>query len=386
MAALPPWARDFNNGPAVQKAITASGLSNVTNFYDQVGETPAANTYELEFAEALIQGEQLGKHDATDLITISLSANDIGGHRYGPDSPQQQRMVDGLDANLDAFFTWLDKYVDGGLGNVWIALSADHGIAPTPAVAASFGLPSANLDTKRWIDAINAAMNAKFSPGEKTEYVLPKQGLPYLSLDQRAFEHAGANEQEAETAVRDALAPALATLPSANPPPNAAVGTTPPRSAAAPSLAYTYTRLQLARGEYPQSEVGALLAHSFTSNGGWYVMAILDAFQMDGTDPTRTNHYSPYSYDRHVPLAFFGTPFVPGAYRGRVAPVDMAATFASLLGVNQPSACVGKVLTEALRAPQTPVAAAVATPAAAPASRRTRPAAKPAKVEAVPAP
>jgi hypothetical protein len=32
-----------------------------------------------------------------------------------------------------------------------------------------------------------------------------------------------------------------------------------------------------------------------------------------------------------------------------VAPVDIAATFASLLRVNQPSACVGHVLTEAIR-------------------------------------
>ena len=62
-----------------------------------------------------------------------------------------------------------------------------------------------------------------------------------------------------------------------------------------------------------------------------------------------TNHFSAYSYDRHVPLAFFGSAFVPGTYHDRVAPVDIAATFASLLRVNQPSACVGHVLTVAIR-------------------------------------
>ncbi|HTJ31332.1 MAG TPA: hypothetical protein VL346_12565, partial [Acidobacteriaceae bacterium] len=59
--------------------------------------------------------------------------------------------------------------------------------------------------------------------------------------------------------------------------------------------------------------------------------------------------FSPWSYDRHVPLAFYGSAFAPGTYRGRVEPVDMAATFASLLGINQPSAAVGHVLTEAIR-------------------------------------
>jgi hypothetical protein len=45
----------------------------------------------------------------------------------------------------------------------------------------------------------------------------------------------------------------------------------------------------------------------------------------------------------------FGEEFVPGLYRELVAPVDIAATFASVLGVNAPSASVGRILTEALR-------------------------------------
>ena len=50
------------------------------------------------------------------------------GHRYGPDSDQERQMVMGLDRDLDSFFGWLDKSV--GLKNVWLALSADHGVAP----------------------------------------------------------------------------------------------------------------------------------------------------------------------------------------------------------------------------------------------------------------
>jgi hypothetical protein len=50
-----------------------------------------------------------------------------------------------------------------------------------------------------------------------------------------------------------------------------------------------------------------------------------------------------------VPLAFFGSPFVPGTYLEHAEPVDIAATFAALLRVNRPSACVGRVVTEAIR-------------------------------------
>jgi arylsulfatase A-like enzyme len=79
-------------------------------------------------------------------------------------------------------------------------------------------------------------------------------------------------------------------------------------------------------------------------------MMLLASYQMEGTGQfAGTTHFSPWSYDRHVPLAIYGTPFLPGEYHQRVAPVDLAVTFASLAGVNQPSAAVGRVLTEAIK-------------------------------------
>ena len=421
MTALPQWAVDFNNGPAIAQAeaaaaavpptATISGASpaaaaTVTNFYKEVGITDAANSYELAFSEALVAGENLGTHPSTDLLTISLSPNDIEGHRYGPDSPEEHAMVLGLDADLDSFAAWLDTHIPGGLANVWIALSADHGIAPTPAVSSAMGLPGAYLNTDKLLLDLNRAMNAKFSPGENVEYLLPHQELPYLSLNRPNFERAGINEQEAEDAVKAAMEPAFTSLaqppgtmtqpaaalpaPTAATPlptPNAAsaagpartavhsrtaakrarpagstevaapaavVETTqpltppPPRPAPNPQLFRSFTRQQLAAGDLPPTEFGQLLAHSYSPVGGWYVAAFPVAFQMEGSG-SGTNHYSPWSYDRHVPLGFYGAAFAPGTYRGRVEPVDLAATLSSLLGINQPSASVGKVLTEALR-------------------------------------
>jgi hypothetical protein len=376
-----------------------AGISKPGEFYNQVGKTPAANAYEIDFAKALITNEQLGKHATTDMLTLSLSAPDISGHAYGPDSPEQHVMVDTLDTQLDAFFTWLDKNIDGGLANVWITLSADHGVAPVPAQAATLGMPAATIDMKKLIDNVNDAMNAKFSPGEKVVYIFPKQSLPYLSLNMPSFQVAGINEQEAEAAVQAAVEPAFEAVspaPSATvtpdpyepdpgpepvvslaekkkkatPPallkskPKAATApaeeqtpTPPPvRFAPRPFPMHTYTRLDLASGQLPPSEFGTLMAHSYSPNGGWYVMIIPEAFQMEHYGTGGTNHYTPYSYDRHVPLAFFGAPFTPGIYHGRVEPVDLAATLASLLGINQPSASIGHILTQAIRPVTAPVA------------------------------
>ena len=60
-------------------------------FYEVVGSTPFANEYELEFAKELVVYENLGAGQATDLLAISLSPNDILGHQVGPDSPGDGR-------------------------------------------------------------------------------------------------------------------------------------------------------------------------------------------------------------------------------------------------------------------------------------------------------
>ena len=214
MDALPDWATAFNSGDRIAQAEQEAGDPGTRQFYEAVGSTPAANAYELDFARALISGEQLGSHPVTDLLVISLSANDIVGHQFGPDSPQSRQMVDSLDQQLDGFFTWLDKNIPGGLASTWIALSADHGVAPVPAQALALGMPAATIDMAKFTANVNDAMNAKFSPGEKIEYLLPQQELPYLALNRPSFEVAGINEQEAEQAVQQAIPAAVEALAS----------------------------------------------------------------------------------------------------------------------------------------------------------------------------
>lgn len=372
MPQLPDWATAFNDSGRLDQAKQEAGKPDTKNFESEVGSTPAGITYELDFAKALITGEELGKHDVTDMLTLSISGTDILGHRIGPDADEQRALVDTLDVDLDDFFSWLDKNIDGGLGNVWIAFTADHGVAPSPVIAAQLGLNAAQIDTKKLIANLNDAINQKFSPGEKVVYILPHQELPYLSLNRPSFERAGINEQEAEQAVQNALEPAFQSLQKLSDTKLPSQSKLPPR----PVLYRSYTRLQLQTGELPPTPFGELLAHSYTPNGGWYVRVVPAAFQMGLESGTGTTHFTPFSYDRHVPLGFYGAPFAPGTYHGRVEPVDLAATIASLLGVNQPSASVGHILTQALKP-----ASAVTYPKPAPVrARRTvhRPAAKPA--------
>lgn len=355
MAALPEWATKFNKGPRVAQAVKDAGLDSTTQFYSLVGRTPAANSYELAFAEALIDGEKLGTHNVTDVLTVSLSANDIIGHQLGPDSDAEKEMVLALDKDINAFFTDLDRKV--GLANVLVGFSADHGIAPIPAESAKLGVSSARLDLEVLIDSLNATLNKRFpAAGGKAKFFLPSQELPNIALDPRVFEAIQVNEGYAERVVAEAIPAAIAAqgpapIPLDNPTtiPEATRTYAENRVDASPRLAFVRTRVDLADGKIPATEFGQIIAHSYTDHGGWYVMVIPTAYQMESLTNIQTTHFSPWSYDRHVPLGFFGAEIVPGRYRDQVAPVDLAATFASILGVNAPSASVGKVLVEILK-------------------------------------
>ncbi len=344
MQHLPAWATAFNHSGRIAQAEQEAKAPGTTQFYELVGRTPAANRYELDFAKALITGEHLGQSGVTDLVVVSLSANDIQGHQFGPDSDSENQMILSLDQDLGSFFSWLDQSI--GLNNVWLALTADHGIAPIPGEAAKLGIQATAVNMQKVYAALNSSLNQRHSPGQKLAYLLPGPDLPYIILDKRTYARLNISEAAAEDELAELLPDAIAAQ---TPKPDGALPADH-RLPVTPHLRYVYTRLQLANGPLPPSDWGRILAHSVANHGNWYVMAILDPYQMAGSSAfAGTNHFTPWSYDRHVPLAFYGQPFIPGEYHGRVAPVDLAVTLASLAGTNLPSAAVGHVLTQAIK-------------------------------------
>src|SRR5262249_37769842 len=111
-------------------------------------------------ARAAIEGENLGQHDATDLLTISFSCNDVIGHDYGPYSQEVEDVTLRTDIVLKEFFEYLDNRV--GHDNYVVVLSADHGVSPAPEYAQSLGLGGGRLDDTKIIDAINGRLQKQF--------------------------------------------------------------------------------------------------------------------------------------------------------------------------------------------------------------------------------
>jgi predicted AlkP superfamily pyrophosphatase or phosphodiesterase len=332
---LPRWVQDFNsNRPAkywdrewknsrgellASTAHRKAKDGSEAGFYEVVGGTTFGNEYEFEFAKELVAYENLGRGPATDLLAISLSPNDILGHRVGPDSPEMAQMALDLDHELADFFNFLGHQV--GLADVWIALSADHGVSSLPDAVKKLRIPAANVGAPKAEEQINATITAKFFPGQPAPHV--KLDYPLAWLDQDAFIAAHVHERDAEVAVGEAMKQ---------------VG-----------LRDYYTKSQLAAGEVPNTPLGRKYLNSYSPHGGWFVMGVPEIYTVGpggGTD-----HTSPYNYDTHVPLALYGLPFQAGTYRTSVETIDLAPTLASMLGINAPTHSVGRVLTEALAPP-----------------------------------
>lgn len=343
MPELPPWAKAFNDSDERAKARKAAGVPS-GNFYEEVGQKPAAVQYMMDFAKDLVKNEALGKNNVTDMLTISISNTDILGHKVGPDSPKQREMIDAVDVSLNDFFTFLDKQI--GLQNVIVALSGDHGVAPTMEAANNAQMPSTAIQSAPLLKALEAGMQKKWPAKKGEKYVLGGE-YPYIQLNREAFEAVHVNELDAETTAAAMLENLLAEDNSFGV--QRSRQAIPATRLADPlSLGSVYPVAKMRSGEIPDTELGRRILHSYSPYVGWAIFVNFSAFQFPGGEKGAT-HYSSFTYDRHVPLDFYGAMFVPGTYHDRVAPVDIAATFASILRVNQPSSVEGHVLTQVLK-------------------------------------
>ena len=101
--AIPEWVTKFNESRVVDQwagknwtPLTAKGdkaflklpAEGEKSYYNPLDRTPFHNDLLELFAEAAIEGEQLGSDDVTDVLSVSFSANDRVGHAVGPDAPQ----------------------------------------------------------------------------------------------------------------------------------------------------------------------------------------------------------------------------------------------------------------------------------------------------------
>ena len=149
---------------------------------------PAGNTYTIDFAKAVIKGEQLGKSEFTDFLAVSFSSTDYVGHRYGVASVETEDTYLRLDKDLGHFFNFLDTEV--GKENYTLFLTADHAAVHVPSYLQSLKIPAHYINTTKLKKFLSDITQKYFNSKELIENVSNYQ----IFLNQEKIEALGFNK------------------------------------------------------------------------------------------------------------------------------------------------------------------------------------------------
>ncbi|MEO6392769.1 MAG: alkaline phosphatase family protein [Pyrinomonadaceae bacterium] len=318
--------KDTNTFPHV---VTGGLNGPGKGFYGMLDTTPYGNELVLSFAKQALINEALGQDDDPDVLTVSLSANDYVGHRFGPYSQEAMDITLRTDRELADFLNFIDANV--GLDRTLIVFTADHGVAPTPENSAELGLGGDRIRSAPVVEVMRKALKERF--GSNAEYIQK------FKVDSGAMRDGFYNGQlylDLDAIRRDKLDPEVVQ-----------------RVAGEAALTITgtvryFTRAQLMQSSIsPSDPVARRVAHGFYPTRSGDVILIYDSFKISNTVDA-TTHGSPYTYDTHVPLVIMGGGIRPGIYYNDAAPSDIAPTLAVILGVQKPSNATGRILLEGL--------------------------------------
>lgn len=282
--------------------------------YSALASSPFMSELEVEFVKAAIDGEQLGKDDVTDLLSVSFSAVDRTYHLYGPTSWEMQDHVLRLDKMINDVIASAEKAA--GKGNVLVVLTGDHGGANIPEEWASLGLEGVRVFPQNLQKGVNEELEKKFGAAglvaaiEETDVYLDWKAIDAKKLD--------------VVAVRRALATWLSKQPDIH-------------------LAVSRDDLSSVRGL--EREV----IHAFHPERSGDVLMVMKPFRVLEFEKAGTSHGAPWSYDADVPIFLYGKGVKSGVYGIEVHPIDLAPTVAALMELSPPASSEGRVLSEAIQ-------------------------------------
>lgn len=288
--------------------------------WSALAASPMMNEVMVEFARAALDGEQLGKDDVPDLLSISFSPLDRTYHLYGPTSWEMQDHLARLDKQLGDLLAAAEKAA-GGKANLLVVLSADHGGANIPEEWASMGLDGVRVPPASIQKALNEELEKRFGvPSlvaaiEEVDVYLDLKAIEGKKLDPVVVRRAAAAFLQKQPDLQTAIA-------------RDDVGTSDP------------------------SGLGQALANSYCPERSGDVLMVMKPFHVLEAEKGGTSHGTPWSYDSDVPIFLFGKGIKPGIYPSKVHPIDVAPTMSALLEMGAPASSEGAVLSEALTLPK----------------------------------
>ncbi|HMQ07874.1 MAG TPA: alkaline phosphatase family protein [Saprospiraceae bacterium] len=290
---------------------------NLASLYESFGPglirtTPFGNTYTFDFAKETIVREDLGKDAFTDLISISLSSPDYLGHVFGPHSMEIEDHYIRLDEDFANFILFLESWV--GKENLLLFISSDHGVADIPAYVKG--------NTSYFPDRFLRDTLKRFSIENFGEDLIEFVFNDQIYIDRSKVKGLKIPFGELKQTIMEWL-----------------VGQEGIAGAGDPSFGHCIADRSICErmqnGYHPKRSGDVF----YVKSPGW-----IDQYNLRGG----TTHGSPFPYDTHVPVIWYGFKTQSGISHERVAIKDIAPTLSSLLGINYPNGATGLPMKEYL--------------------------------------
>ena len=257
----------------------------------------------------------LGRDDVPDLLEVSYSANDYVSHYYGPESLEDLEVLRALDVEIGRLLD--DLTARFGKGGVVVALSADHGFLPLPEATQRSDPKAggARVADVKILAELNAAVNAELKRTDATPLVYRLEGCS-LWLDRAALAVKGAPDAKRVLAIA--------------------------RRELATTWKDVVLRTFVVDGAFSARIADQVVRRAWNArvpgrSGDLFVVPRYGVL-VDPYGGTGSSHGTPWEYDTHVPMIFWGSGIAPRLMTAPSTPYDLAPTLGSWLGVDLPDA------------------------------------------------
>jgi predicted AlkP superfamily pyrophosphatase or phosphodiesterase len=285
-----------------------------------LNSTPFADELLFELAVAALEGEELGRGDVTDILSISLSAPDAIGHRFGPASKQVQDYYLRLDQYLADFFEYLDE--EYGMENVLIFLTADHGGAYVPEYMSDLGIPTGHSEF-----GVSAGGQVSQAVREYLEQTYGEDFLLAYSNQNLFLDHDYLNDNGLDhVEVQKDLVRFVLSLDV---------------------VGGAITADALNNQEFTEG-IRARVMYAYHQKRSGDVVVWLQP-QTHGSGTGGTGHGSGWVYDAHIPLIFMGYDIPASQIYEKAYVSDIASTVSVFLNTPFPSGNIGNPLNGLMR-------------------------------------
>lgn len=268
-----------------------------------IANTPLGDRFTLEAAQIIATQYQLGKDQSPDLLMISCSAADIIGHHFGPDSQEVMDYYLYLDEYLASLLQFLDDRI--GRQNYLLVMSSDHGVVRMPELAKDEGIDAKRISITRFQATMEGFNNYLQQELGLEQQVIQLATFTGLSLNYAETREKGMADEE----LQELVAEALRKLDF---------------------VADAYTQKDLLSDDDADPFLAVYRLSHFPGRGHEIKMRYRENYLVYYPE-YGSSHGSPYRYDTHVPLVFFGSNIKADRINRKVATVDIAPTLSRIL-------------------------------------------------------